>query len=188
VGGGTGHLTGVVLAGGAGRRMGGAKATALLDGRPLVVWALDALRAAGLRELAVAAKADTALPEDLGVPVWVEPDEPRHPLAGIAHALARAGGEAIVTVPVDLPLVPADVLRAVAAAPGCAVVRAGGRIQPLVARFRAGARLEPAGRATDAVLALEPLIVDVSADGFLNVNAPEDLRAAEALLRAGRER
>ena len=61
---------GVVLAGGAGRRMGGAKATALLAGRPLVAWAVEALRAGGLDEVAVAAKASTVLPA-LDVPVWL---------------------------------------------------------------------------------------------------------------------
>src|SRR5439155_10908431 len=65
---------GVVLAGGAGRRMGGAKATALLAGRPLVAWAVEALRAGGLDEVAVAAKASTVLPA-LDVPVWLEPEE-----------------------------------------------------------------------------------------------------------------
>jgi molybdopterin-guanine dinucleotide biosynthesis protein A len=68
------------------------------------------------------------------------------------------------------------------------VVRADGRVQPLVARFPAGTAISASGRATDAVLALDPLIVDAGPEGFLNINAPEDLRAAEALLRAGRAR
>jgi molybdopterin-guanine dinucleotide biosynthesis protein A len=172
---------GVVLAGGAARRMGGAKATALLAGRPLVVWVLEALAAAGIERRVVVAKAQTALP-DLDVPVWIEPAEPRHPLAGVTHALARAPGEDVVTVPVDLPLVPPATLRALAAAQGCAMVRG----QPLLARFPAGTAISVTGRATDAVLALAPVIVEADDEGFLNVNAPEDLRAAEALVRAGR--
>jgi len=162
--------------------MGGAKATAMLAGRPLVGWAVEALRAGGLGEVVVVAKADTPLPE-LDVAVWVEPDEPRHPLAGVAHALARAGGRALVTVPVDLPLVPGAVLARLAATEGCAVVRAGGRLQPLVARFAPGVAPAAGGRATDAVMALDPVVIDVSEEGFLNVNAPDDLRAAEALIR-----
>src|SRR4051794_5186050 len=153
-------MWGVVLAGGAARRMGGAKATALLAGRPLVAWALDALREAGLDELAVAAKADTPLPP-LDVPGWIEPDEPRHPLAGVRSALERAGGRAIVTLPVDLPLVPGAVLRRLAGAPGCAVVRGGGRLHPLLARFPAGVAVAAVGRATDAVLALDPEIIEI---------------------------
>jgi molybdopterin-guanine dinucleotide biosynthesis protein A len=177
-------VIGVVLAGGAARRMGGAKATALLGGRPLAAWALDALQAGGLSHVVIAAKADTPLPA-LDVPVWIEPDEPRHPLAGVRHALQRAGGDDVLTLPVDLPLVDAAAIRALAAAPGCAVVRAGGRLHPLLARFPAGTAIEPSGRATDAVLALNPLVVEV-AEELLNVNAPEDLVRAEALLRAGR--
>ena len=177
---------GVVLAGGAGRRMGGAKATALLAGRPLVAWAVEALRAGGLDEVAVAAKASTVLPA-VDVPVWLEPEEPRHPLAGVRAALERAGGRAVVVVPVDLPLVPAEALRALARAEGCAVVRAAGRLEPLVARFEPGVEVPVSGRAVDAVLALDPLVLDVPADGFLNVNAPADLAAAEGLaLRSGR--
>jgi molybdopterin-guanine dinucleotide biosynthesis protein A len=180
-------MVGVVLAGGAAQRMGGDKAGALLEGRTLLAWTVAALRAAGLREVAVAAKAGAVLPA-VDATVWEEPAEPRHPLAGIAAALARAGGRDIVTLPVDLPLVPAAVLRALAAAPlgdaPAAVVRAGGRLQPLVGRFTSRAQLAAEGRASDAILALAPLILDVPGDGFLNINAPADLAAAGALVRS----
>jgi len=83
--------------------MGGAKATAQLGGRPLVEWALEALRAAGIEQRVVAAKRDTPLPA-LDVPVWFEPDEPRHPLAGVRHALACAGEAAWKTSPKNIPL------------------------------------------------------------------------------------
>src|SRR3954469_21115776 len=147
-------MVGVVLAGGAASRMGGAKVTALLAGRPLVAWVLDALRDAGFEQRAVVAKRDTVLPE-LHVPVWLEPDEPRHPLAGVAYALECARDD-VVTVPVDLPLVPPELLRALAAAPGCAVVRG----QPLLARFPAETRISVRGRATDAVAALGPTVLE----------------------------
>jgi molybdopterin-guanine dinucleotide biosynthesis protein A len=174
-------VIGAVLAGGAATRMGGAKATALLDGRPLVAWAVEALRSAGLAEVVVVAKADTELPA-LDVAVWDdEPAEPRHPLAGVRHALARAGAD-VLTLPVDLPLVPPAVLRDLAAAQGCAVVRAGGRLQPLLARFPAGTRLEAAGRVTDAILALAPTILEV-AEPLVNVNTPRDLALAERRAR-----
>lgn len=180
----TPHPLGAILAGGAARRMGGAKATALLGGRPLLAWAIEVLTAAGLADVVVVAKRATPLPERPGAPVWLEPDEPQHPLTGVRHALEHAGGRAVLTLPVDLPLVPADVLRDLAThAPQAVavVVRAGGRLHPLVARFSAGAaaRLPADGRVTDAVLALDPVIVDVGADGFENVNTPADLEAAQ---------
>jgi molybdenum cofactor guanylyltransferase len=183
---------GAVLAGGAARRMGGAKATATLVGRPLLEWAIEALRGAGLADVVVVAKRATPLPPAPGVEVWAEPDEPWHPLTGVRHALERAGGRDVLTLPVDLPLVSAGVVAHLATrAPHAlaVVVRAGGRLHPLVARFSpdAGPRLPARGRVTDAVLALDPVIVDVAADGFDNVNTPADLAAADAVLsrRAG---
>jgi molybdenum cofactor guanylyltransferase len=158
--------------------MGGAKATAPLAGRPLAAWAVGALRDAGLGEVVVVAKAGTPLPA-LDVPVWDdEPSEPRHPLAGVRHALARAGGADVLTLPVDLPLVAPAVLRELATTPGIAVVRAAGVLHPLLARWPAGTEVEPRGRVTDAVLALRPAIVE-SAEPLVNVNTPIDLAAAE---------
>ena len=43
---------------------------------------------AALGEVVIVAKADTELPSLPGVTVWIEPDEPQHPLIGI---IARAG-------------------------------------------------------------------------------------------------
>src|SRR5947209_3494741 len=187
-------IVGIVLAGGAATRLGGDKAAALLAGRPLLAWAVDALRGAGLERVAVTAKEGAPLP-DLGIEVWREPPEPRHPLAGVRAALERAGAE-ILTLPVDLPLVPPSAVRALldAALHGAVAVVAcpGGRVQPLVGRFTPAAydHLPLTGRATDAVLALDPVLVDLPEDGFLNVNAPADLVAAEALVlrRAARGR
>jgi len=79
----------VVLAGGAGTRLGGGKATVQLAGRALVEWPLAALAGARI-EAMVVAKPDTDLPA-LKVPVLREPDEPRHPLLGIVTALRAAG-------------------------------------------------------------------------------------------------
>ena len=53
---------GVVLAGGPGRRMGGDKAVVALDGRPLLLYPLAALRAAGIADVALVAKRATELP------------------------------------------------------------------------------------------------------------------------------
>ena len=119
--------------------MGGSKATADLRGRPLVAWPLEALRAV-LDDVVVVAKRSTALPP-LDVPVWVEPDEPRHPRAGIVHALERADGRAVLACAVDLPLVTPLLVRTIAHAEGTVAVvpRAGGRLQPLLARYEPAA-------------------------------------------------
>ncbi|MBS1881068.1 MAG: NTP transferase domain-containing protein, partial [Actinobacteria bacterium] len=91
-----------MLAGGAGTRLGGGKATAELAGRALVEYPLAALAAAGV-EAVVVAKAETELPR-LAVPVVVEPAAPRHPLLGIVAALRHAGGRPVLAVACDLPL------------------------------------------------------------------------------------
>src|SRR5204863_5365857 len=83
-------LIGVVLAGGLGTRLGEPKPAALLAGRPLISYPLDALRAVCER-VVVACKRETELPPFAGVERWDEPDDPRHPIAGIVHALERAG-------------------------------------------------------------------------------------------------
>jgi molybdopterin-guanine dinucleotide biosynthesis protein A len=183
---------GAVLAGGAGRRMGGDKAVVDLEGRPLISYPLEAL-AAVCPTLAVVAKRGTALPQLVGsTAIWLEPDEPRHPLAGVAHALTRAGSRPVLVCAADLPLVDVATLRALcdAARPGdvAVVPRCGGRLQPLCALYRPAAlralqRFEPGARATDVVAALGPRVVDLADEEcFLNVNAPEDLLLAGAAL------
>jgi molybdopterin-guanine dinucleotide biosynthesis protein A len=183
---------GVVLAGGRGSRLGGAKPTADLAGRPLISYPLAALTEAGL-EAAVVAKSDTDLPK-LDVEVLTEPAEPVHPLAGIVAAL-RQTGRPIVVIGCDFPFVPAALVRALADAPEPLVVPApGGEGQPLVARWTPALlpaleaaldREEPLRR---TVAALSPrLLGDAElaqfgdpARVFFNVNTPTDLRHAES--------
>ncbi|HEY0317758.1 MAG TPA: NTP transferase domain-containing protein [Solirubrobacterales bacterium] len=189
---------GAVLAGGAGRRLGGAKATAELGGRPLIRHPLAALRAAGLESIVVA-KPDTELPA-LDCEVVLEPESPRHPLCGIVAALRRADGRALVVVACDMPLAAPALLAELAAAAEPLVVPApGGRTQPLQARF--GAELLPA--LEEALAREEPLRRTVESLGgrelgdaelarfgdpdrlFLNVNDEGDLRRAERALAVG---
>jgi molybdenum cofactor guanylyltransferase len=182
---------GVVLAGGRGSRLGGAKPTAELAGRPLISYPLAALAEARL-EAVIVAKPDTDLPP-LDIDVLTEPAEPVHPLTGIVAALRQAGSP-IVVIGCDFPFVPAALLRALADAPEPLVVPApGGELQPLVARW-APALLPALDAALDreeplrrTVAALFPrLLADAElaafgdpARAFFNVNTPADLRHAE---------
>jgi molybdopterin-guanine dinucleotide biosynthesis protein A len=190
-----GQPLGAVLAGGAGSRLGGGKATAELAGRALVEYPLAALAAAGV-EAVVVAKGDTALPP-LAVPVLREPQEPRHPLLGIVTALRAAAGRPVLAVACDLPLLTPALLAALAAAPEPLVLAApGGDPQPLLGRYApqllpaleaALSRREPLRR---TVAALSPrLLVDADlarfgdpAELLLNVNDPADLERAGAML------
>jgi molybdenum cofactor guanylyltransferase len=186
---------GAVLAGGAGSRLGGAKATVELAGRALVEYPLAALVAAGI-EAVVVAKADTALPS-LAAPVVVEPAEPRHPLLGVVTALRYGGGRPVLVVACDMPFVTPELLRELAGASDPLLVAApGGDLQPLLARYSpallpdleaALARRESLRR---TVAALEPrLLGDAELARFgdpgrlaLNVNDDSDLRRAGDML------
>jgi molybdopterin-guanine dinucleotide biosynthesis protein A len=174
--------------------VGGSKATVRLNGRPLISYPLGAVQEA-LGNAVVVAKADTDLPSLPGVEVWIEPPEPRHPLAGIVHALGSAGGRPVLVCACDLPLVQAGLVREIAAAePEDALVVmacAEGRPQPLLACYQPRA-LPPlaatlagsdAPGVLDAVAALGVRCHQVSDPTLLfNVNTPEDLLRAGALL------
>jgi molybdopterin-guanine dinucleotide biosynthesis protein A len=185
---------GVVLAGGAGRRMGGDKALVRLRGRPLIAYPLAAMRAA-LGEagmVAVVAKPDTGLPDlPAGVSVWREPAEPRHPVVGIVEALRGAGGRAVVVCAADMPFVTAEVLSGLAGADAggrpAVVVVLDGALQPHLARYDPGARPALASLAAsqrplrEIVAELGPRLYALADPRVVfNVNTPEDLAAAEA--------
>jgi molybdopterin-guanine dinucleotide biosynthesis protein A len=185
--------TGAVLAGGAGRRMGGPKPSVELAGRPLIGWALEALAGAGLDPVVVA-KRDSPLPK-LDCPVVVEPDDPVHPLAGVIAALEAVASPTVI-IAADMPFVPAQLLSWLASldAP-VAVAEGGGRLHPLLGRYEpavlGGLRsaLEGGRSMRAAALALHPLIVgeaEIRRFGpperiLFNVNDPNDLDRAEWL-------
>jgi molybdenum cofactor guanylyltransferase len=183
---------GVILAGGLGARIGGSKAVVQLRSRPLISYPCDALRAA-LGEVVVLAKSDTELPSLPGVTVWVEPQTPRHPLIGVMHALELADGRPILACPVDLPFVTPEVIRQlVDADPGSApavVAAAGGRTQPLFGCYQPRARelLEQTGfgpemPARQAIAAIGARVLEIDPLALFNVNSPDDLLQAAAML------
>ena len=188
-----------MLAGGLGRRMGGAKALVELNRRTLISYPLEAVWR-GLGNVTIVAKIDTELPSLPGVTVWVEPEEPRHPLTGIVHALGMAEGRPVLVCAADMPFVTAELVGAIADAdPGHAaavVASSGGRLQPLLGCYQAAAlralSAADAGVALrDAVAALGPGVYEVEdPDALFNVNSPDDLLQAAAMLdrRRGRAR
>lgn len=185
----------MVLAGGRGRRIGGAKAVVPLAGRPLISYPLRALSAA-LEEVWIVAKPGTELPVLDGIDVWPEPPEPRHPLVGIVHALRMARTRPVLVCAADMPfLTPAAVAQLAGADPGGApaVVAARGQaLQPLLGLYQPEAAdlLAPAAAEAKASLrsvvrSIGALPLDMGPDAdtlFFNVNSAEDLRHAEGLL------
>jgi molybdopterin-guanine dinucleotide biosynthesis protein A len=188
---------GAILAGGLGTRLGRPKATALLGDRPLLEHPLLAVETAGI-ETVVIAKRDTVLPPG-AAPAWLEPDEPVHPLTGIVTALEQADGRAVLACACDLPFLSPALVAYVAATDAPLVVpHAGGRLHPLFARYTNALlpalreALEREAPLRETLAAFDPRVLgedELSAFGdpallLFNVNTPEDLERAEALLAA----
>ncbi len=109
----TGSITGLVLAGGRGQRMGGAdKGLQMLHGQPLAAHVLARL-APQVGALAISANRNGEAYAALGAP-WrasvladTLPDFPG-PLAGLLAGLRAAQTEWLLTAPCDSPWLPAD--------------------------------------------------------------------------------
>jgi len=108
-------VTGLVLAGGRGTRMGGVdKGLQTHLGIPLAQYALERLRPQ-VGALMLNANRNLAAYRAMGVPVW--PDEMAEypgPLAGMLAGLSHCGTPYLVTVPCDTPNFPADLLARLA--------------------------------------------------------------------------
>src|SRR3954453_23972272 len=126
---------GAILAGGAGRRIGGDKAARLLGDRPLATYPAAAL-AEVCDRVALVCKPGTVVPDGWRWELWDgEPEEPRHPAAGIAYALERAG-EPVLVCAADMPFVTANECRRLTAAHEeglvAVVATSGSSLQPVL--------------------------------------------------------
>jgi molybdenum cofactor guanylyltransferase len=108
-------VTGLVLAGGRGTRMGGVdKGLQLHRGVPLAQYALERLRPQ-VGALMLNANRNLEAYRAMGVPVW--PDEMAEfpgPLAGMLAGLEHCATPYLVTVPCDTPNFPADLVARLA--------------------------------------------------------------------------
>lgn len=193
------QITGVILAGGRARRLGGQdKGLIPFGGRPLVAWIIEALRPQ-VGGILINANRNTKAYAALGYPVVTDLLAGfQGPLAGIATAMAVAETPWILTLPCDGPYPPADLAHRLAAAltqadAEIAVARDAERIQPVHAllpvalapslrRYLAAGERRLATWQARHRLAL----VDFSdcALGFTNLNNPEDLPGLEARLNS----
>ncbi|HXA37223.1 MAG TPA: molybdenum cofactor guanylyltransferase MobA [Steroidobacteraceae bacterium] len=109
------NITGLILAGGRGTRMGGVdKGLQNHLGMPLALHALRRL-APQVGRLMINANRNVAVYESMGAPVW--PDEiPDYagPLAGMLAGLAHCATPYLVTVPCDTPNFPLDLVERLA--------------------------------------------------------------------------
>jgi molybdopterin-guanine dinucleotide biosynthesis protein A len=111
------QITGVVLAGGRGSRMGGVdKGLQVVHGVPLAMHAVLRLRPQ-VGELMITANRNLGTYEAMGVPVW--PDRLpgfQGPLAGFLAGLERCRTPYMATVPCDSPRFPEDLVARLAQA------------------------------------------------------------------------
>ena len=199
-------LPGVILAGGLARRMGGGdKSLREIGGQPILSRVIDRLRPQ-VSAMALNANGDPARFAALGLPVLPDSiaDHPG-PLAGVLAGLdwaAAEGAPAIVTVAADTPFFPETLvqrLSAAAAAQGTAIALAAtpdpdrGTLRhptfglwPTALRDDLRAALNDGLRKvvlwTDRHGAASALFDADPFDPFFNINTPEDLATAEALI------
>lgn len=190
-------LTGLILAGGRGTRLGGVdKGLIELHGRPLIEYVLDRLRPQ-TEAILINANRHHERYAAYGVPVIPDLEGGfAGPLAGIAAGLAAARTDWVVVVPCDCPLLPSDLVSRLwqarcTAEADVAVARAAGRLQPVfvllpaTARVELERRLHEGERKVAAWLTAQRLaIADFSdeAEAFVNVNTEEERRAVEERL------
>ncbi len=188
------RVTGVVLAGGQGSRMGGVdKGLQLFRGKPMVAHAVERL-AAQVDELLINANRNPEAYGEFGHRVIADEIEGfAGPLAGFERGLAHALGELVVTVPCDSPFLPADLvarLRAALERDGAdlAVARTGDQAHPVFSLMKRGVHeslrqfLASGQRKIDkwyAALKVVEVPFDDEADAFLNINTREELANLE---------
>jgi molybdopterin-guanine dinucleotide biosynthesis protein A len=128
-------VTGVILAGGRGSRMGGAdKGLQTFRGMPMAMFTLMRL-GPQVGEVMINANRNLSAYESFSVPVW--PDslaDYAGPLAGFLTALEHCETEYLVTVPCDTPLFPQDLVARL----GEALEREGAEIAMASAREEDG--------------------------------------------------
>ena len=181
----------IILAGGEGRRIGGGKPLRTLVGERLVDRAVRLARSWS-DEVRVAVRLEGQIPAP-GAPLLLDEPMIEGPLAALAAGFAAArsaGREHLLTVPCDVPFLPAcfgpELEQAIGASPA-ALAAAGGRLHPACALWRTDVDL--AGYAAAGGRSLLGLAertgfvaVEWPAETLFNVNRAGDLAEAEARL------
>ena len=190
----TPRVTGLILAGGQGRRMGGVdKGLQPLRGRPMVAWVLERL-APQVTEVIVNANQNQAEYARLGCRVvGDEIGGFAGPLAGLQAGLKANVHPFLVTVPCDSPFLPRDLVQRLHAAlianhADLAVAKTGDQPHPVFSLVRESLAghltkfLAGGGRKIDtwyASLKVVEVPFDDQPDAFSNINTPADLAEHE---------
>ena len=187
-----GGITGLILAGGQGRRMGGVdKGLKIFRGKPLVHWVIERLQPQ-VDTLLINANQNAEIYAGFGHPVIADRIGGfAGPLAGLQAGLAQATTPLLVTAPCDSPFLPHDLVSRLRSGlesnqAQVAVARTGDQPHPVFTLCRrevlAGlsAFLQGGGRKIDAwyaSLAVAEVAFDDEADAFANINTLDELDA-----------
>ena len=187
-------ITGVILAGGQGRRMGGVdKGLKLLRGKPMVAWAIERF-SPQVDEVLV--NANQNLETYAGFGHRVIPDEIggfAGPLAGLHRGLSEAKHHLVATVPCDSPFLPLDLIARLRGAleggrADLTVAKTGDQPHPVFCLCRKSVLpsltefLAGGGRKIDAWYAslnVVEVLFDDNPGAFSNVNTEVELKAFE---------
>lgn len=197
-----GNITGIILAGGQARRMGGAEKGLIdLSGKPIIAHVIARL-APQVGDIIISANRNIARYTSFGYTV-IEDTLPGHagPLAGVLSATTTAHTDYLLIVPCDAPLLPPDLAERLAAtlarehAEACAA-HEGKRIQPLFTLLHR----ELAASLTDYLdnghhkvedwlRSRRLALADFSEcpEAFTNINTYEDVEKAEELMFTSRK-
>jgi molybdopterin-guanine dinucleotide biosynthesis protein A len=177
---------------------GGDKCLLSLGDRPLLAHVIERLRPQ-VAAMALNANGDATRFAPFGLEVVADDAADfAGPLAGILAAMDWAKGvqpsvATVLTVPADTPFLPRDLAVRLEAVGAPALARSGGRIHPVVGLWpvtladglRTALRREGIRKVEEWTSRLDPAIVDFEVgeiDPFFNVNTPDDLLRAAALL------
>ena len=187
-------ITGVILAGGQGRRMGTVdKGLRALRGQAMAAWVIERF-APQVDEVLINANQNLDVYARFGYRVI--PDEIggfAGPLAGLQRGLSQASHPLVATSPCDTPFLPADLVARLHAAlendaAQLAVARTGDQPHPVFCVCRRNvlphltAFLQQGGRKIDAwyaTLKVVEVAFDDQPDAFSNINTPSELSAFE---------
>lgn len=191
------QVTGIILAGGLARRMGGVdKGLVPINDRPMIAWVIDALRVQ-VADVIINANRNHDKYREFGCAVIDDGDrEFRGPLAGFARGMQAAKTPWIVVVPCDSPLICGDLVQRLHAALAnndsqIAVAHDGERLQPVFAMLHRDlfadlvGYLDGGGRKIDQWYERHGYATaDFSdaSDTFSNINAPADKQELEEQL------
>lgn len=187
-------VTGIVLAGGMGRRMGGVdKGLLTFKGRPMIAQVLERLRPQ-VDELLINANRETETYATFGYPVIADAIGGfAGPLAGLHSGMTAATHGLVATVPCDSPFLPEDLISRLLAAlqennAELAVARTGDQPHPVFCLCRTSLLphltqfLQNGGRKIDAWYAginTVEVAFDDEVKAFTNINTPEELSCLE---------